>query len=171
MHRNTFINSPQILNPTLETKRRKGLFFAGQITGTEGYTESIATGMLAGINMARRIQTSPEFLSSQSSQRNSALSAFRSAPRRGDSEQDLITLPRETMLGALSFYITDIAHLKHVSSRDNSIRYLPLQPTNSNWAIVTPIELPKHERKNKKLKAELLAKRSIEMLEDFVKKY
>lgn len=111
MHRNTFINSPQILNPTLETRQREGLFFAGQITGTEGYTESIATGMLAGINMARRIKGEP-----------------------------LISLPRETMLGALTFYITDIAHLKHISSRDNSVRYLPLQPINSNWGILTPLE-------------------------------
>ena len=55
MHRNTFINSSVVLNPTFETIRRKGLFFAGQITGTEGYTESIAGGLLAGINMARRI--------------------------------------------------------------------------------------------------------------------
>lgn len=139
MHRNTFINSPQILNQTLETKTRKGLFFAGQITGTEGYTESIATGMLAGINMARYI-----------------------------SDKSLFTLPRETMLGALTFYITDIAHLKHISSRDNSVRYLPLQPTNSNWAIVSPIELPKKERKNKKLKTELLSKRSVETLENFI---
>ena len=50
MHRNTFINSPKILNATLQTRKRSDLFFAGQITGTEGYTESIATGMLAGIN-------------------------------------------------------------------------------------------------------------------------
>ena len=49
MHRNTFINSPQVLNPTMEAREREGLFFAGQLTGTEGYTESIATGMLAGI--------------------------------------------------------------------------------------------------------------------------
>ena len=169
MHRNTFINSPQILNSTLETKKRKGLFFAGQITGTEGYTESIATGLLAGINMARRLQSSPEFLSSQSSLRNSSLSEN----RRGENPEGLnpLILPRETMLGALTFYITDTAHLEHISSRDNSIRYLPLQPTNSNWAIVSPIELPKKERKNKKLKTELLAKRSIETLEDFIKKY
>ena len=46
MHRNTFINSPELLNPTLESRTRKGLFFAGQITGTEGYTESIATCLL-----------------------------------------------------------------------------------------------------------------------------
>lgn len=138
MHRNTFINSPQILNPTLETRQREGLFFAGQITGTEGYTESIATGMLAGINMARRIKGEP-----------------------------LISLPRETMLGALTFYITDIAHLKHISSRDNSVRYLPLQPINSNWGILTPLEkrLPK---KDKKLKNELLSNRSLETLNNFI---
>ena len=139
MHRNTFINSPQILYPTLESKKRKGLFFAGQITGTEGYTESIATGLLAGINMAKRIL-----------------------------KQELLTLPRETMLGALTFYITDIAHLKHISSRDNSVRYLPLQPTNSNWAIVAPIDLPPKEKKNKKLKTKLLAMRAIEKLQTIV---
>ena len=139
MHRNTFINSPQILNQTLETKKRQGLFFAGQITGTEGYTESIATGMLAGINMAKRIQG-----------------------------EELVKLPLETMLGALTFYITDIAHLEHISSRDGSLRYLPLQPTNSNWAIVSPIELPKNERKNKKLKTEKLSLRAIDVLSEFV---
>ena len=56
MHRNTFINSPELLNATLQCRKRPNLFFAGQITGTEGYTESIASGMLAGINMARLIK-------------------------------------------------------------------------------------------------------------------
>ncbi|MBQ3311826.1 methylenetetrahydrofolate--tRNA-(uracil(54)-C(5))-methyltransferase (FADH(2)-oxidizing) TrmFO [bacterium] len=126
MHRNTFINSPQILNATLNTRSRQDLFFAGQITGVEGYTESIATGMLAGINMAR-------FLNNES----------------------LITLPQETMLGALCNYIST-SELKH------------FQPMNSNWAVVSPIELPKKERKNKKLKNELLAKRSIETLKGFL---
>lgn len=137
MHRNTFINSPQILNATLESKTRQGLFLAGQITGTEGYTESIAGGLLAGINMARRI--------------------------RGE---NLLTLPKETMFGAIFFYITDIAHLEHISSRDGSIRYLPLQPTNANWAIVAPIDLPKKDRKNKKLKNELLANRALEVIKE-----
>jgi methylenetetrahydrofolate--tRNA-(uracil-5-)-methyltransferase len=59
MHRNTFINSSVVLNPTFEAKERNGLFFAGQITGTEGYTESIAGGLLAGINMARSILARP----------------------------------------------------------------------------------------------------------------
>lgn len=122
MHRNTFINSPQVLNATLNTRQRENLFFAGQITGVEGYTESIATGMLAGINMANLLKEKP-----------------------------LLTLPQETMLGALCKYISS-SELKH------------FQPMNSNWAVVSPIELPKKERKNKKLKNELLAKRSIETL-------
>ena len=53
MHRNTFINAPLHLEPTLQWRRRPTLFFAGQMTGVEGYIESAATGMLAGINAAR----------------------------------------------------------------------------------------------------------------------
>lgn len=78
MHRNTFINSPQVLNPTLQTRNRENLFFAGQITGTEGYTESIASGLLAGLNMAKYIKG-----------------------------EELLKLPTETMLGALMNYITN----------------------------------------------------------------
>mgnify|MGYP001805813745 CR=1 FL=1 len=126
MHRNTFINSPKVLNATLQTRKRHDLFFAGQITGTEGYTESIATGMLAGINMAKYLKG-----------------------------EEILILPKETILGALSSYISDSAHEK-------------FQPINSNWGIVPPIELPKKERKNKKLKNELLAKRSIEVLQEAI---
>ena len=50
MHRNTFINSPKVLTPTYETKKQKGLFFAGQITGVEGYIESASSGFVAGLN-------------------------------------------------------------------------------------------------------------------------
>lgn len=53
IHRNTFINSPKILNESLETRTNPRLFFAGQITGVEGYVESVATGWLAGINAVR----------------------------------------------------------------------------------------------------------------------
>ncbi len=140
MHRNTFINSSVVLNPTFEAKERNGLFFAGQITGTEGYTESIAGGLLAGINMARRI-----------------------------CGLEPLIFPKETMLGALSNYITDKAHLEHISKRDGSLRYLPPQPINSNWAIVSPIDLPKKDRKNKKLKTEILSKRAIEVMTEFSK--
>lgn len=122
MHRNTFINSPKVLNATLQTRKRPDLFFAGQITGTEGYTESIATGLLAGINMAK-------FLSNE----------------------NLIHFPKETMLGSLTNYISDPAHEK-------------FQPINSNWGIIALIELPKKDKKNKKLKNELLANRSIEII-------
>ena len=126
MHRNTFINSPKILKPTLQTRERENLFFAGQITGTEGYTESIATGMLAGINMARLING-----------------------------EKLLELPQETVLGALTHYISD----------ENQDKF---QPINSNWGILPSVELPKKERKNKKLKAELMAKRSEETLKALI---
>ena len=53
MHRNTFIASPLLLRPTLQTRERANLFFAGQITGVEGYMGNIATGLLAGLNAAR----------------------------------------------------------------------------------------------------------------------
>ena len=119
MHRNTFVNSPKVLNATLQSRKREDLFFAGQLTGTEGYTESIATGMLAGINMARFI--------------------------KGNS---LLILPKITILGALTQYISDESHDK-------------FQPINSNWGIVEQIELPKKERKNKRLKAEMLVQRSL----------
>lgn len=122
MHRNTFINSPKLLNCTLQTRKRENLFFAGQLTGTEGYTESIASGLLAGINMAKYINNEP-----------------------------LLELPKITMLGALTKYISDESHEK-------------FQPINSNWGIVEPVELPKKERKNKKMKAELIAGRSIDYL-------
>ncbi|MEW6241718.1 MAG: methylenetetrahydrofolate--tRNA-(uracil(54)-C(5))-methyltransferase (FADH(2)-oxidizing) TrmFO, partial [Chloroflexota bacterium] len=77
MHRNTFIASPVLLKPTLQHKQRDDLFFAGQITGVEGYMGNIATGLLAGWNAARLL--------------------------RG---QEPIQLPATTMLGALCHYIT-----------------------------------------------------------------
>jgi methylenetetrahydrofolate--tRNA-(uracil-5-)-methyltransferase len=55
MHRNTFINSPALLRPTMQFRRREDLFFAGQITGTEGYIGSTASGFVAGLNAARLV--------------------------------------------------------------------------------------------------------------------
>jgi methylenetetrahydrofolate--tRNA-(uracil-5-)-methyltransferase len=52
IHRNTYINAPRVLTPTLQMRDYPGIFFAGQISGVEGYTESIATGMLAGLYAA-----------------------------------------------------------------------------------------------------------------------
>ncbi|MGD9563560.1 MAG: methylenetetrahydrofolate--tRNA-(uracil(54)-C(5))-methyltransferase (FADH(2)-oxidizing) TrmFO [Pyrinomonadaceae bacterium] len=59
IHRNTFINSPKILNETLATRSNPRLFFAGQITGVEGYVESVATGWLAGLNAVRVLRGQP----------------------------------------------------------------------------------------------------------------
>lgn len=55
MHRNSYINSPHILNATLQAKKNENIFFAGQLTGVEGYLESASMGLLAGINAAKRM--------------------------------------------------------------------------------------------------------------------
>ena len=62
MHRNTFINSPELLNDDFSFRKRENLFFAGQITGVEGYMESAASGILAGINMANKINGKEKFV-------------------------------------------------------------------------------------------------------------
>ena len=54
MHRNTFLNAPQVLNQDFSFKQNPNLFFAGQITGVEGYMESASSGILAGINAVNR---------------------------------------------------------------------------------------------------------------------
>ena len=59
MHKNTFINSPKVLNKYYQTRKRSDLFFAGQITGVEGYLESASSGMVAGINMYRYLNNLP----------------------------------------------------------------------------------------------------------------
>lgn len=124
MHRNTFINSPKVLNPTLQSRKNSDIFFAGQITGTEGYTESIASGLLAGINMYKYLNG-----------------------------EKLLELPQETVLGALTHYISFDGHTS-------------FQPINSNWGILAEMEMDKKTRKNKKLKNELLAKRSLETIKE-----
>ncbi len=72
IHRNTFINSPQILRETLQTKKNAKLFFAGQITGVEGYIESVATGWIAGLNAARILENKEMLLAPS----NSAIGAL-----------------------------------------------------------------------------------------------
>lgn len=76
IHRNTYVNAPASLEPTFETRRRPGLFFAGQMSGVEGYVESAASGLLAGIGASLRA--------------------------RG---QEPVALPEDTALGALGRYI------------------------------------------------------------------
>jgi methylenetetrahydrofolate--tRNA-(uracil-5-)-methyltransferase len=77
MHRNTFINSPKLLRPTYQYKERDDLFFAGQMTGVEGYVESAASGLVAGINAARFVLG-----------------------------QELVVFPPETAIGSMAHYIT-----------------------------------------------------------------
>lgn len=77
MHRNTYINSPALLTPALQYKMRPTLFFAGQVTGVEGYVESAASGLIAGVNAARLL-----------------------------SGREAVALPGETAHGALINYIT-----------------------------------------------------------------
>ena len=78
MHRNTFIDSPRILDSDYSDKENKSRFFAGQLTGVEGYMESASSGLICGINAARLVQG-----------------------------LDTVTLPATTMIGALSRYISD----------------------------------------------------------------
>lgn len=83
MHRNTFINSPKLLKPTYQFKERQNLFFAGQMTGVEGYVESAASGLVAGINAARIAKNEPP-----------------------------VEFPNVTVIGSMAHYITT-ANPKH----------------------------------------------------------
>jgi methylenetetrahydrofolate--tRNA-(uracil-5-)-methyltransferase len=95
MHRNTFIASPRLLRPSLQHILRDDLFFAGQITGVEGYMGNIATGLLAGLNAARLLRN-----------------------------EQLLILPQTTMLGALCHYVTH-ADLKDFQPMKANFGILP----------------------------------------------
>ncbi len=81
MHRNSYINSPKLLTPTLQLKKDSRIFFAGQLCGVEGYTESAATGLVAGMNAVRMLQG-----------------------------KEAVVFPPETMIGSLLQYITFDGH-------------------------------------------------------------
>lgn len=122
MHRNTFLCSPRLLRPTLQFHNRDQLFCAGQITGVEGYMGNIATGLLAGLNMARLLQN-----------------------------QDLLTLPQETMLGALCHYVTH-CDPKH------------FQPMKANFGLLPPLGTP-HQ---KLARPSLYTERSLGVMKDYL---
>ncbi len=124
MHRNTFIASPKLLRPTLQYVARDDLFFAGQITGVEGYMGNIATGLLAGVNAARLL-----------------------------GQKKLITLPNETMLGALCHYITN-ASLKD------------FQPMKANFGILPQLALEK--KIGKRERGQLYAERAANVLDGYM---
>ena len=98
MHRNTYLNSPQILNPTLQIKNHSNWFLAGQITGVEGYMESAATGIIAGHNALRFLKG-----------------------------YDLIKPETDTMIGALLHFITT-APAKNFQPMNANFGILPLLP-------------------------------------------
>ena len=118
MHRNTFINSPMLLNETYQMQNIPNIYFAGQITGVEGYVESISSGMVAALNAIKQIK-----------------------------QEEKITFPKETMIGALSKYIS--------TANDN------FEPMNANFGILPQLE----ERiKDKKIKYGKLADIAIEKI-------
>lgn len=117
MHRNTFIDSPRFLNSDYQFRAREGLYFAGQITGVEGYMESASSGILAGLNAARQILG-----------------------------KESITLPKTTMMGALSNYISD----ETVTN---------FQPMGANFGILPPLD---EKVRDKKLRYEKLADRAMD---------
>lgn len=98
MHRNSFMNSPELLQQTYQSKKRKDLFFAGQMTGVEGYVESAASGLMAGINAAKL--------------------AKGEAP---------IIMPQETTIGSMAYYITH-AEGKHFQPMNANFGLLPELP-------------------------------------------
>lgn len=98
MHRNTYMNSPRVLEATYQSKLKPGLFFAGQMTGVEGYVESAASGLIAGRNAARM-----------------ALG------------QDLLTFPKATQIGAMAQYITN-ASPQHFQPMNANFGIMPGLP-------------------------------------------
>ena len=118
MHRNTFIDSPRLLDTDLSLKKNKNIYFAGQITGVEGYMESAASGIMAGINLARSLEG-----------------------------KEPLILPHFSMIGALIGYITDegvtdfqpmganfgILPSLDVHIRDKKERYMALAQRSINW--------------------------------------
>lgn len=123
MHRNTFINSPSLLNSDFSFRERENLFFAGQITGVEGYMESASSGILAGLNAARRL--------------------------RGE---NTVILPKTTMMGALSAYISD-----------RSVKNF--QPMGANFGVLPPLE---NKIRDKKERYAALSKRGLSDLEAYL---
>ncbi|HZG15069.1 MAG TPA: FADH(2)-oxidizing methylenetetrahydrofolate--tRNA-(uracil(54)-C(5))-methyltransferase TrmFO [Candidatus Bathyarchaeia archaeon] len=99
MHRNTFINSPKLLKPTYQYRDRETLFFAGQMTGVEGYVESAASGLVAGLNAARLCKGE--------------------VPLR---------FPQETVIGSMAHYITT-TDAKHFQPMNANFGLLPELPT------------------------------------------
>ncbi|RIV29388.1 methylenetetrahydrofolate--tRNA-(uracil(54)-C(5))-methyltransferase (FADH(2)-oxidizing) TrmFO [Alicyclobacillaceae bacterium I2511] len=103
MHRNTYVNSPHLLLPTYQTRKRPGLLFAGQMTGVEGYMESTASGLVAGMNAAHWIKGRPP-----------------------------LQLPQSTAIGSLAHYVTHAAEDNFQPMNATFGLFPPLQEQVSN---------------------------------------
>ena len=145
MHRNTFINSPELLDETYNLKKNRNIFFAGQITGVEGYVESIASGLVAALNAVEMYERLNREEQSRTNIKTTNMSRKDLSPMRQ------ITFPKETMIGALS---------KYIASENKNF-----QPMNANFGILP--ELPERI-KDKKLKYGKLADRALEKLSEML---
>lgn len=123
MHRNTFICSPEVLNSDFSVKENNKLFFVGQLTGVEGYMESAASGIVAGINACRRLE-------------NKATLSF----------------PIQTMIGALSSYISDPSVKK-------------FQPMGANFGVLPELE---NRPRDKKERGMAYSTRALEVMDKFI---
>ena len=142
MHRNTYINSPELLDETYNLKTNPNIYFAGQITGVEGYVESISSGMVSALNA---IQTFWDTLKNQAKFFGDGFLGdvlF----RNGYKKYEKIVFPETTVIGALAKYI----------STPNS----KFQPMNANFGILPELEGKKI--KDKKQRYMELSKRSLE---------
>lgn len=135
MHRNTYINSTKLLDETYQLKSNNNIYFAGQITGVEGYVESISSGMVAALNAVKQFEKMSGKISKK----------MDSDIEEKNLKNDKIVFSNYTMIGALSKYI----------STEND----KFQPMNANFGILP--ELDGKKIKDKKLRYEALAQRSL----------
>ena len=120
MHRNTFIDSPRLLRPTLQWHDRDDLLVAGQITGTEGYVGSTAGGLLAGLNAVRV--------------------AFSQPP---------VILPPTTMMGALFHYITQVRSTDAGPDEPMTRRTAAFQPMKANFGLLPELDAPPRDKRKR----------------------
>lgn len=141
MHRNTYINSPELLDNTYNFKKNNNIFFAGQITGVEGYVESISSGLVAGINACRLFNIK---MKSDESKVNNIIGLNFD----GNMTECKKTFDEKTMIGALAKYIS--SENKH------------FQPMNANFGILPELD---RKIKDKKMRYTELADRSLKIVD------
>jgi methylenetetrahydrofolate--tRNA-(uracil-5-)-methyltransferase len=143
MHQNIFLNSPTLLSENLSLKTHPNIYFAGQITGVEGYTESAGTGIVVARSIIMKILSRIKL--------NTAIDL----ENDNGAKNGIAPLSRLTMLGALVNYVTSADPER-------------FQPINSNWALINPNpeELEKKLRKDKRLKNEFLGERALALIRE-----